>query len=335
MRRSKMHNSLVSQPSTPLTPASLISTIIADNLTKATLREGSPNILKVTPKFLGWKTMKQSTHSLDANHLSRQKDNMVSSSRQGAPATCSSAPSSGGDAAGGSGHSPGGSKQEVAHLAMVVSEDDDFANDPHHIIPTEEVFAVPSSPQDDLQGFNEGYLLPMEVSAFRGTYYHESRDVRPGYTGASPFDYSLDQQGHVALKLHSGTAAYYSYIGLILTGIVYPQHEDPLVPIDQYNYFDVIGTILPIANHGIWGCFHFLPLMSNIFLACYDSGTLLSHLTEGGYGFDVLGLPGITLRFIPDPLTLQATERPGKSFWSQSQGSSFWTRLLQRSPGAE
>ena len=53
--------------------------------------------------------------------------------------------------------------------------------------------------------------------------------------------------------------------------------------------------IPPIANHGIWGCLHFLPLVSNIFLARYDSGTFLSHLTKGGYGFDVLGSPGIDM----------------------------------------
>ena len=162
---------------TQITPASLISTIkvailppakvLADDLTKATLREGSPYVLKVTPKFIGWKTMKQSTHSLDANCLSGQKDNTTSSSRQGAPATCPRAPGSSKDAAGGSGHSPGGSKQDVAHLTMVVSENDNFANDPHQIIPMEEVFVVPSFLRDDLQGFDEGYLLPMEVTAFR------------------------------------------------------------------------------------------------------------------------------------------------------------------------
>ena len=202
MKRSKMHNSSLSQPPTPVTPASSISTIkvgilprakvLADDLTKATLREGCPNILKVTPKFIGWKTTKESTHSLDANRLSRQKDNTALSSRQGASATCPSAPSSSGAAAGGSGHGPSGSKEEVAHLTMVVSDDDDFGNAPHQIIPTEEVFAVPSFPQDNLQGFDDGYLLPAEVTAFRGTYYHESGDVRPGYTGMSPFDYPLD-----------------------------------------------------------------------------------------------------------------------------------------------
>ena len=202
VRRSKMHNSPVSQPPTPITPAGLISTIkvgilppakvLADDLTKATLREGSSNVLKVTPKFIGWKTMKESTHSLDANCLSRKKDNMVLSSRQGARATCPSAPDSSRDAAGGSGHSPGGSKQEVAHLTIVVSDDGNFTNDCHQIIPMEEVFAVPSFLRDDLQGFNKGYLLPTEVTAFRGTYYHESGDVRLGYTGVSSFNYPLD-----------------------------------------------------------------------------------------------------------------------------------------------
>ena len=110
-----------------------------------------------------------------------------------------------------------------------------------------------------------------------------------------PFDYPLDRQGHVASKLHSGTAAYSSYIGLISTGIVYPQQEDPDNQIDQYNYFDIIGWIPPIANHGIWGCLHLLPLVSNVFLARYDSGTFLSRLTDGGYGFDTLGSPGIDM----------------------------------------
>ena len=78
---------------------------------------------------------------------------------------------------------------------MVVSDDDEFANDPHHIIPSEDVFTIPAIPRENLEGFNEGYLLPAEGTAFRGIYYHESGDVRPGYTGASPFDFPLDCQG--------------------------------------------------------------------------------------------------------------------------------------------
>ena len=175
-----------------------------------------------------------------------------------------------------------------SHLAMVVSDDNEFTDESHQIIPTEEVFTMPAFPQEDLEGFDKRYLLPAEVTAFRGIYYHESGDV----IGTSPFNYPLDHQGHVASKLHSGTAVYSSYIGLVLTGIVYPQQEDPAVPIDQYGYFDITGMIPPITNHGIWGCLHFLPLVSNIFLARYDSGTFLLHLTESGYCFDVLGIVG-------------------------------------------
>ena len=262
--------------------------MLAEDLTKATHREGSPNLLKVTPEFISWKTTNEATHSCDADHLSGPKDSTAPSSRQGVSATCSSMPGSSRSVAGGSGQGSGKPKQGVAHLAMVVSDDDEFADDPHQIIPTEGVF-IPTFPQENLEGFNKGYLLPAEVTAFRGIYYHESGDVRPGYTGASLFNYPLDRQGHVASKHHSGTAAYSSYIGLVLTGLVYPQQEDPVVPIDQYGYFDITGMIPPITNHGIWGCLHFLPLVSNVFLAHYDSGTFLSHLTEGGYGFDVLG----------------------------------------------
>ena len=269
--------------------------VLAQDLTKATLRKGSPNLLKVTPKFISWKTTNESTCSHDADHWSRPKDSIAPSSRWGVSATCSSAPGSSGGAAGGSGQGPGEPKQEVAHLAMVVSDDDEFADDPHQIIPTEEVFTISAFPWENLEGFNKGYHLPVEVTAFRGIYYHESGDVRPDYTGASPFDYPLDHQGHVALKLHSGTAGYSPYISLILTGIVYLQQEDPAVPIDQYGYFDIIGMIPPIANYSIWGCLHFLPLVSNVFLAHYYSGTFLSHLTEGGYGLDVLGSLGIDM----------------------------------------
>ena len=225
--------------------------MLAEDLTKATLSEGSPNLLKVTPKFISWKTTNEATCFQDADHSSGPKDSTVPSSRWGVSATSSSAPGSSGGAAGGNGQGPGEPKQGVTHLTMVVSDDDEFTNDPHQIIPTQEVFTVPTFPREDLEGFNEGYLLPAEVTTFQGIYYHESGDVKPSYTGPFPFDYPLDHQGYVASKLHWGTAAYSSYIGLVLTGIVYPQQDDPAIPIDQCGYFDITGIIPPITNHGI------------------------------------------------------------------------------------
>ena len=55
------------------------------------------------------------------------------------------------------------------------------------------------------------------------------------------------------------------------------------------QYFDIIGTIPGQDNHNIWGSLHFLQLVSNVFLPRYDSGTFLSHLAEGEYGFDIIG----------------------------------------------
>ena len=235
-KRQKMHGSCISQPLTPVTPAGLISTItvgilpptrvLAEDLTNATLKEGLPNLLKVASKYICRKATSKSTSSQDAGHQSGSKDNTASFSKPGALATHSSALGSRGGTAGGSGQGPNEPRQKVAHLTMVVSDDDEFDDDPHQVIPIEDVFTVPAFPRDDLNGLNEGYLFPLEVTAFRRIYYHESGDVRPGYTGKSPFDYPLDHQGHMASQLHSGTVAYSSYIGLISTGIVYPQQED-------------------------------------------------------------------------------------------------------------
>ena len=46
-------------------------------------------------------------------------------------ATCSNALGSSGSTAGSSGQGPNELKQEVIHLTMVVSDDDEFADDPH------------------------------------------------------------------------------------------------------------------------------------------------------------------------------------------------------------
>ena len=179
----------------------------------------------------------------------------------------SSGPGSSGGAAGGSSQDPNEPRQEVSYLALVISIDDEFTDDPHQIIPTEDAFVLSYLPRQNLKGFDQGYFLPVEVTAFQGIYYHESGDVRPSYTGASPWDYPLDHQGHVAFRLHSSVAAYSSYIGLKSTGIVYPQQENPDVKINQYSYFIIIGTVPPPTHHGIWGCLHYLPLVLNVFLA--------------------------------------------------------------------
>ena len=57
----------------------------------------------------------------------------------------------------------------------------------------------------------------------------------------------------------------------------------------HHHYSDIVGTIPRQDHHYIWGSLHFLPLVSNVFLSHYNSGTFLLHLEEGEYGFDILG----------------------------------------------
>ena len=123
--------------------------VLTKDLTKATLGEGSPNLLKVVSKCIGRKATNESTSSHGAGDQSGSKDKPASSSGPEVSATCSSIPGSSGGTAGGSSQGSNEPRQEVSHLTMVVSDDDEFADDPHQIIPT-----------------NEGYLLPAEVTAF-------------------------------------------------------------------------------------------------------------------------------------------------------------------------
>ena len=102
-----------------------------------------------------------------------------------------------------------------------------------------------------------------------------------------PCDHPLDRQGHIASVLHSGTAAYSSYIGLVALGIsIITRVENSDI---HRQYFDIVGTVPGKDHHNIWGSLHFLPLVSNVFLPHYDSETFLSHQAEGEYGFDILG----------------------------------------------
>ena len=79
--------------------------------------------------------------------------------------THSSEPGSSDGAAGGSGQDPNEPRQGASHLALVI-DDDEFADDPHEIIPTEDAFALPFLPRQGMEGFDRGYLLPTEVTAF-------------------------------------------------------------------------------------------------------------------------------------------------------------------------
>ena len=174
----------------------------------------------------------------------------------------------------------------TSQVTVVVSDESDFTPDIHQVIPSEPCYGLPLIAKDG--GDSElTYSEVVEVRDFQGIYYFESGCLQPGYTNSMPYDHPLDQQRHIVSVLHSGTAAYSSYIGLIASGIpITTRVESRNI---HHQYFDIIGTIPGQDNHNIWGSLHFLPLVSNVFLPCYDSGTFLSHLAEGEYGFDIIG----------------------------------------------
>ena len=141
-RRWKMHSTPVFQLSAPNTLAGLISTItveilpparvLAEDLTKANLREGLPNLLQMALKCVGKQATSESTDSDSAGGLGGTKNNQASSSKL---TMHSSGPGSSGGAAGGSSRDPNEPRQEVSHLALIISNDDEFTDDPHQIIP--------------------------------------------------------------------------------------------------------------------------------------------------------------------------------------------------------
>ena len=65
LRRWKMHRTPISQLPTPNTPAAP-ARVLAEDLTKTTLREGSPNLLQMALKCVSKETTSESTDSCSA-----------------------------------------------------------------------------------------------------------------------------------------------------------------------------------------------------------------------------------------------------------------------------
>ena len=78
----------------------------------------------------------------------------------------SSGPGPSGGAAGDSGQDPNEPIPDVSHLVMYISDEDEFTDDPHQIMPTEDVFTLLYIPKQGIEGFNCGYILPAEISGF-------------------------------------------------------------------------------------------------------------------------------------------------------------------------
>ena len=143
-RRWKMCSAPVSQLPALNTPTGLISIItvgillparvLAKDLTKTNLREGSPNLLQMASKCVGKQATSEMTDSHSAGGQGGTKNNQAPFSKPKVLTTHSSGPGSSGGASGGSGRNSNKLRQEASHLAPVIFDDDEFANNPHQIM---------------------------------------------------------------------------------------------------------------------------------------------------------------------------------------------------------
>ena len=96
-----------------------------------------------------------------------------------------------GGAAGGDGEEPYKLKPGTSQLTLIISEESEFADDPHQVIITEDCYGLPLI-QRHCGGFKHEYRSLAEVEEFRGIYYYESSYLKPGYMNTMPYDHPLD-----------------------------------------------------------------------------------------------------------------------------------------------
>ena len=77
--------------------------VVTEDLTKANLREGSPNLLQMASSGLGKQVISESMDFCSAGGLGGTKNNQPSSSKSRVPTTHSAGPGPSAGAAGGSG----------------------------------------------------------------------------------------------------------------------------------------------------------------------------------------------------------------------------------------
>ena len=142
--------------------------VLAEDLTKASLRKGSPNLMQMPLIAIGRQVTSELMDSHHMGGLSGTKGDRSTSSQQREPAPHSSGLGSSSSTASSNSHDPNRPLKEVSYLTLVIPDENEFPDDPHQIIPTEEEFALPLIliPGQDIGGYVHEYLLPAQVTKF-------------------------------------------------------------------------------------------------------------------------------------------------------------------------
>ena len=121
----------------------------------------------------GWRVMSQSTSSHGKGETTSKKNELQPPLESRALANITGSTSGGsGGAARGDGEEPHNPKPRTSQLALIISEESEFADDPHLVIPTEDCYGLPLI-QRQCGGFECNYRNPAEVEEFQQIYYYE------------------------------------------------------------------------------------------------------------------------------------------------------------------
>ena len=140
--------------------------VVREDLINLQLRWGSPNTLVVAASGTGRRVMSQFTSSHGKGETTSEKNEPQPplESRALADITGSTSGGSGG-AARGDGEEPHNLKPGISQLTLIISEESEFADNPHQVIPTEDCYGLPLI-QRQCGSFERDYQSPAEVEEF-------------------------------------------------------------------------------------------------------------------------------------------------------------------------
>ena len=191
--------------------------VMADDLVNFQSRLGSPNTLMAAIKGTGGKTSGIDGTKKDELKHGKKQPRPPDATRVLMEITGKVGKRKAETSRAGSGE-PSKEQPWTSQVTVVVLEESDFVPDIHQVIPLEPCCGLPLAAKDG-RGSKLNYSEVVQVQHFQGIYYFKSGCLWPGYTNSMPYDHPLDWQGHIASILHSGTAAYSFYIGLVALGI--------------------------------------------------------------------------------------------------------------------
>ena len=166
-RQKKFCSHVIMQQMAVNTPASSITAVpiqhipwakvVAEDLINLQSRWGSPNAFVVAASDTGRRVMSQSTSSQGKGETTSEKNKPWPplESRALVDITGSTGGGSGG-AAGGDGEEPHNPKPWTSELTPIISEESEFADDPHQVIPTKDCYGLPLI-QRQCGGFEHDY----------------------------------------------------------------------------------------------------------------------------------------------------------------------------------